>query len=217
MPLMGAVLFACATVAFLQRKFGGGKEPNAKSTRGKSNAETPSKLDRVTVGLLYAAYGLFIIYALLTVVLSVRLGKANDEKFKDRTNNEVLAKVAAGEGLLLTGGDLHLVQLKTRRPVLIDGGGLDGLAYTLESAALMDQILRDVYQIDMFNPPQDAYGAGAVPSMSNQIAWEQLPPSHWSFIREKYKVTEVLTYAGWRLKLPRVASDDMHILYRIPE
>ena len=43
--------------------------------------------------------------------------------FGDRTNDVFFGQVAAGHGLLLTAGDLHLIQLTTRRPVLLDGGG----------------------------------------------------------------------------------------------
>jgi hypothetical protein len=34
--------------------------------------------------------------------------------FRDRTNDAFLSQVAAGDGLLLTAGDLHLIQLRTR-------------------------------------------------------------------------------------------------------
>src|SRR4029434_5159858 len=53
--------------------------------------------------------------------------------FVDRTTSPALAQVANGSGLLLTGGDMQLIQIRTRRPVLINGGGLDGLPYALES------------------------------------------------------------------------------------
>ena len=70
--------------------------------------------------------------------------------FRDRTNDGLFATAARAGGMLLTGGDLHLAQLRTRRPVVIDGGGLDGLAYAVAGAPETERILRDVYGIDFF-------------------------------------------------------------------
>ena len=60
-----------------------------------------------------------------------------------RAPDPVLAVAAAREGHLATAGDLSLVQLRTRRPVLIDGLTLDSLPYAIESGPTVDGILQD--------------------------------------------------------------------------
>lgn len=134
----------------------------------------------------------------------------------DRTNDLFFSSVASGESLLVTGGDLRLIQLRTRRPVLLDGGGLDGLAYALEAGPAMTDILRDVYAIDLFHPPEEGRGAGSIPRFTNRKAWEGYSLQKWREIRRTYKVGEVLTEADWTLTLPTVAEGHQLRLYRIP-
>lgn len=138
------------------------------------------------------------------------------EMFLDRTNNPVFSSAAKGRGMLVTSANLQLVQLRTRRPVLLDGGGLDGLPYALEAGPEMERILRDVYAIDLFNPPEEARGAGAIPRGANRTAWEHYSAAKWQQIRETYSVTQVLAYADWKLALPVIARDNAHVLYEIP-
>jgi hypothetical protein len=137
--------------------------------------------------------------------------------FADRTTDPVMYMASQGDGLLLTGGNLHLVQLRTRRPVLLDGGGLDALPYAPEAAPQMIRILRDVYAIDFFNPPAEARGIGMVPNGANHDAWRAYSRDRWREIRRAYHVTQVLTYAQWTLDLPVAARSPSHVLYDIPE
>ena len=65
--------------------------------------------------------------------------------------------------MLLVAGDLHLIQLRTRRPVLLDTGALDTVMYSLETGAAMQRMLREIYGLDLFNPPPEAIGAGRIP------------------------------------------------------
>ena len=137
--------------------------------------------------------------------------------FRDRTNDALLATAAQGKGLLATGGDLHLIQLRTRRPVVLDGGGLDGLPYALAGGPEMARILRDIYGIDFFNPPAEAHGIGMIPSSFNRRVWEGYPQDRWEEIRRKYNVTQVMTYNDWTLHLPIVAQNARYLLYEIPQ
>jgi hypothetical protein len=140
-----------------------------------------------------------------------------DVAFRDRTNDALLATAARATGMLATGGDLHLVQLRTRRPVVLDGGGLDGLPYALAGGPGMARILRDIYDIDFFNPPAEARGIGMIPSAYNRRIWEAYSQDRWQEIRRKYNVTHVMTYNDWALRLPIVAQNARYLLYEIPE
>jgi len=142
---------------------------------------------------------------------------ARHARFRDWTNDHVFFLASRGEGPLLTGGDLFLVQLRTRRPVLLDGGTLDTLPYALESGPAVDRILRDVYGIDLADPPGDAWGGGGVPSRTNERIWRDFSIEKWRAIRRTYGVTQVLTYGGWQIQLPRAASNGSLTLYAIPD
>lgn len=185
-----------------------------RSTRGAPAADTVAPPLRMT-----AAHTVHVVIALAVVWIASEPVLRADERatlFRDRTNDTVLAAAARGRGLLLTGGDLHLVQLRTRRPVLLPGGGLDGLAYAPESAPALDQILRDVYEIDLFNPPEDAHRRGAVPPEFNRQVWQGYAPERWAAIKGKYNVTQILVPADWNLTLPVVAYGRRLLLYDIP-
>jgi hypothetical protein len=137
--------------------------------------------------------------------------------FRDRTNDGLFATAARTRGMLATGGDLHLAQLRSRRPVLIDGGGLDGLPYAVSGAPETARILRDVYGIDFFQPPPEAHGTGMIPRAFNRRVWEGYSAARWQEIRRAYNVTQVLTYNDWTLHLPIVAQSGSYLLYEIPE
>lgn len=137
--------------------------------------------------------------------------------FRDRTNDNLFATASRGTGMLLTAADLHLMQMRTRRPVLIDGGGLDGLPYALSGALQTERILRDVYRIEFFHPPGEARNVGMIPPSVNRPIWEQYSTDRWREIRRAYNVTQVLTYNDWTLRLPLVAQNAGYLLYEIPE
>jgi hypothetical protein len=112
---------------------------------------------------------------------------------------------------------MQLMQLRTRRPVLINGGGLDGLPYSLAAGPAIERILRDVYAIDLFNPPEEARGRGTIPNDANRVVWERFSVEQWRQIRRTYDVTQVVTAPGWTLALPVAAHDPGFVVYDIPD
>jgi hypothetical protein len=136
----------------------------------------------------------------------------------DRTNNALFAAAAADtKGLIATSGSFHLVQLYTRRPVLLDGGGLDALPYAAESGPAMAQILRDVYDIDLFRPPAEAKGSGVIPHEVNKRAWGKYSRDRWRMIGREYNVSQVLARSDYTIDLPVAAETPSLRLYRIPD
>ena len=91
--------------------------------------------------------------------MAIRTGSASDGLLERSVTSPRLPP--RQNGLLLTGGSLHLIQFRTRRPVLLDGGGLDALPYAPESGPEMQRVLLDVYGIDLLNPPPEAQYAGS--------------------------------------------------------
>jgi len=138
--------------------------------------------------------------------------------FRDWRHDPVFSVAAKGTGLLATGDSLHLIQLKTRRPVLLDGGGIDGIVYSLDAAPAMDRIVRDVYGIDMFHPTAEEHtGAEPISAAVNRRNWQGYSRQKWTEIRRAFGVTQVLTPADWLIDLPIAAQTDDLRLYEIPE
>jgi hypothetical protein len=181
-------------------------EPGSRGARGRLASA------RIVSGSLLGSAAILLL--LLGWQRASNLGWAS---FGDAAERALFETAAAGEGLLLTGGDLHLIQLRTRRPVLIDGGGLDALPYSLEAAPEMERILREVYGIDLFHPPREARGGGRVPQSANRQVWERYSLEQWREIRRRYHVTQVLSNADWRLDLPPLALSRWLKLNEIPE
>jgi hypothetical protein len=132
------------------------------------------------------------------------------------TPDPVLAVAASRQGHLATAGDLSLVQLRTRRPVLIDGLTLDSLPYAIESGPTVGGILETVYDMDLFAPPPEARRGGRIPNDPNREAWQRFDLARWQQIRERYDVRDVLTFGDWTLALPLVVSSPGLRLYAIP-
>ncbi len=143
-------------------------------------------------------------------------GELSGAHFHDRTNDVFFADIARGRGVLLVAGDLHLIQLRTRRPVLLDTGALDTVMYSLETGAPMQRMLRDIYGLDLHHPPPEAVGAGRIPALSHRDTWERYSPEHWREIRRDFGVTQVLAYSDWTLQLPVASQSRRLLLYDIP-
>jgi hypothetical protein len=188
---------------------GAGVEKWRRSAGGGATQAAPS-VRTPYVG--YVAPAVLLCITLLTLGFS----RPRSLIFRDRTNDVFFGQVASGQGLLLTAGDLHLIQLKTRRPVLLDGGGLDGVMYSLEAGPAMERILREVYGVDLLNPPEEARGAGRIPPLATQKVWENYSTDKWRELGRTYHVTQVLTYPDWMLNLPLAAESRRLLLYQIP-
>ena len=150
------------------------------------------------------------------VILTWNLQRPRGFEMTDRTNDVLFRMLSEGRGLLLTGGDLHLVQLRTRRPILLDGGGLDALPYAVESAPEMDRILREVYGVDLLNPPDEARFRGSIPPEFTRTVWQSYSRERWEALASRFGVRQVLTPGDWDLKLPVAVRNRTLTVYDIP-
>ncbi|CAN5766008.1 hypothetical protein BH24ACI5_BH24ACI5_20510 [soil metagenome] len=149
--------------------------------------------------------------------VAYRVPEDRSQLFIDRTNNYVLGAASRSPGLLLTSGDVYQMQLRTRRPHLIEVGALDTVAYMPETAPAMHRILRDIYGVDFFDPPAELRGTGMVTATVHRERWQRFTVEDWREIRKTYHVTQVLTSTDMELALPIVAGDRRLLLYAIPE
>jgi len=165
--------------------------------------------------LTYVAH--LIILSVVVLMTTHQHSEQSGAHFNDRTNDVFFGDVAARPGVLLVAGDLHLIQLRTRRPVLIDTGALDTVMYSLVTGAAMQRMLRDIYGLDLYHPPPDAIGAGRIPALSHRTTWEGYSTEKWRAIRREFGVSQVLAYGDWALKLPVASQSRRLLLYDIPE
>jgi hypothetical protein len=135
----------------------------------------------------------------------------------DRSNDEALAAAAQADGLLVPGPGIDRVQLRTRRPVLLDPQALDMLPYALAAGPELVRILDEVYGIDYFAGPPAGAEAGVVPDQPARAIWEIRSVEQWSALRARFGISHVLVRNSWKLKLPEVARSPRLVLHRIPE
>jgi hypothetical protein len=154
-----------------------------------------------------------VFFALATIdTAKTRAGALDDWR-----DDPLFKAVHEQQGLLATAGNHLIIQLRTRRPILLDAGSLDGVAYTLEASKMVTEILLRVYGLDLFNPPPFE-PTGEVPIEVMRPIWENRSTADWQAIGREYGVTGVLAYPAWRLSLPEVARNNQRemVLYRIP-
>ena len=140
--------------------------------------------------------------------------------FRDRTNDPFYRIVAADRrGLTVTAGSFQLVQLYTRRPVLIDSGALDTMVYAPEGGPATAQIVTDVYGIDFYNPPREIRSTSSIPHDATRFTWSpsRFSAQRWRDLRRTYNISQVVARSDYELDLPIVAEGGGLRLFRIPD
>ena len=127
----------------------------------------------------------------------------------------VLLQARRGSGLVLTADSIHLVQLRTRRPVLLDGAALDGYPYAPASFALAHPILEAVYGIDVMTMRPDV-PEGRLTGPHVEAVWTSRTQAEWQVLAAQFHFVAIVTPSDWTLQLPpEVFSRDL-ALWRIP-
>jgi len=133
---------------------------------------------------------------------------------EDWTNEPFYARIAATGGIVAT-SSIPIIQLKTRRPVLLDYD-ITILGYTPECGPEMQRILKSVYGIDIFDPPKGMYDYGNFDHNLYRRVWEARSLKEWIDIKSKFGVTQVVTYLDWELQLPEMTRNRSYKAYAIP-
>jgi hypothetical protein len=124
-----------------------------------------------------------------------------------------LVALARGEGMVALGPDSYLIQLCTRRPVLLETGALDFIPYVPEAGPEVVRILRVLYARDYFRPSDH----GLIDAESVARVWSGRSTGEWRAVARELGFREILVAAGWHLALPEVARSDGYVLYRVPD
>lgn len=154
--------------------------------------------------LLLSVISLFFFRQVAPGTISLLTGNI---QLHDRTNSDILHTASIRPGILLTAGNMHLIQLVTRRPVLIDGGALDMFPYVPDSGLRFNEIMKKIYGLDIFVKPPDAAHYQGMLTYYHQALWEVRTLAEWQKIRSEFGVTDILTPISWNLKIPIVAKE----------
>jgi len=143
---------------------------------------------------------------------------AGQARLRNWTNDPVLAAVSRGSGLTLTASRIELMQLQTRRGVLLYGAAMNQLTYVPASAPKINEILQRVYGEDLFAPRPDGWvRCGGLMGDSGRQLWAERDVEEWIALSREFGFTDVVTYTDWTTKLPLVARNTKYALYHVPD
>jgi hypothetical protein len=173
-------------------------------------------LSPVARGVLTA--GLIAIAATVAGGGLLRQAIAGRARLKDWTNDPVFARLSQGTGLTLTASRIPLIQLQTRRGVLLYGAAMNQITYVPSSGPKMNEILRKVYGDDILAPrPANWIPCGGLMRASGRELWAQRDLDEWIRLAREFGFSDVVTYADWTAKLPLVARNEKYALYHVPD
>jgi hypothetical protein len=120
-----------------------------------------------------------------------------------------LEELSTRHGLVAVGDSLWTagrVQLRTRRPLLLDPTQINLLLKVPSVGPRMAHILERVYGVNGFDDG---------PSVLDR-AWPQQPPEFWREVGREFGVTDVLVSSSITLQIPKRYGDDNLAIYAIP-
>lgn len=205
LPVYLAIMTAAIVAALIDRRGMIGKPPE--------------RLVRFAVFI--AALAATISLARSVVIPATRATAAEsfleDGRFADHDSDPILHELSLRPGILLLAMDFHLIQIRVRRPVLLEGGALDFFSYVPETGPVLNRMLNEIYGIDLFTPLPPGHRNRGVITNIHRPLWEARPPQEWARLRAAYGITDVLVPGDWRLRLPMLMNDGETAAYGIPE
>lgn len=177
-------------------------------------APLPATLDRKPrqIHPVFPVFSLAVLAALISMLVSA------PQPFSPWTDREIWDTAREGEGLLITSGNQHTIQVRTRRPLLLNVGALDQIVQVPASGPAAARDLEAVYGINLFDPPEDirAGRPGSLLPESSRDVFESRTREEWADIARRYGATQVLTDAAWTLDLAVAEGNETWTLYTLP-
>lgn len=125
-------------------------------------------------------------------------------------------RVSRDSGLLINTSEDAMLAMKTRRPVWFDMAAFDGFPMVSAAALMLEQGLQDIYGVSILSDPGEKYrNRGILPSEKHRELWEQRTAEEWRILGEKYGFNGIVTPAGWRLNLPRLAENEQSAYFTL--
>jgi hypothetical protein len=111
-----------------------------------------------------------------------------------------------------------LVQLRTRRPVLLNGEAMNQITYVPQSGPAMNEIVKGIYGDDILKPrPAWWQNWGGLMAHSGYELWQAREPAEWRRLSREFGFTQIVTGREWKLRLPVLARSETLILYGASE
>lgn len=151
--------------------------------------------------------------ALVAVMQAVpQRGWRRDVLSADFRSDPLLQLIHARPGAIVTGPGVYMLQLRSRRAVLLDTVAIDFIPYVPQAAPAMARIFRDVYGSDLLSP-----STGLLDEATVRSRWEGREPEEWRRLGRELGFTDVLAAADWQLRLPPLSSSPQYALYALAE
>jgi hypothetical protein len=166
-----------------------------------------------------AAWPIFSCLCLTLVGLqAAKQLEAKNGRFNDWHNDPVFAAAARSEGLLLTAPRMGVVQLRSRRGILLNGEAMNQLTYVPASGPAMNRMLNKIYGDDLLTPrPAGWIKAGGLMRYSAYDLWQNRTRDEWRRLANEFGFRQIVTYPDWKLNLPLAASSRDFLLYEVPD
>jgi hypothetical protein len=188
-----------------------------RSGRGIAKALPPATILSWKNSFLAARSIIAVACLALVMVPLVRNAQARYRSFIKIESDPALVAAGRQSGLLLIGPRMQLVQLHTRRPVLLNGEAMNQLTYVPDSGPPMNTIVKRIYGDDLLAPrPAGWEPCGGLMHSSGYLLWQQRGAAEWQQLARDFGFTNVLTPADWKLKLPVLARSKTRVLYGVP-
>lgn len=137
----------------------------------------------------------------------------NLKHYKDISNSNLHLEISKKSGILLTCPNCSHFQLTSRSPILVEIDTMDDLAYAPYIADSFNNILKEVYHLDLMNRPKNWNRTIHVPKDAIKSIWEDRTREEWVTIIRKYGLKGVVTPKHWNLKLNSFGDDKYSFFY----
>ncbi|HET6881160.1 MAG TPA: hypothetical protein VFI31_13450 [Pirellulales bacterium] len=165
---------------------------------------------------LAALASIAVCLALISVAL-IEQCRAGSQLLAEAENDPALVAARRQPGMLLAVPRMCLVQLRTRRPVLLNGEAMNQITYVPQSGPAMNHIVKRVYGDDILTPrPRWWQNWGGLMEHSAYDLWQSRDAEEWRRLSREFGFTNIVTSREWTLQLPVVARSDKLILYGVP-
>jgi len=115
--------------------------------------------------------------------------------------------------LITTSGTVNYANRYALKPILLDTHSLDFLPYHPYLLPRAFEILKDVYGVDIENPP-NRYDPH-IPDDFIKESFEDKEKSDWKLLEEKYNAGYVVVPTEWKIKLDLFKNNKSFSIYKI--
>lgn len=154
--------------------------------------------------------------AVIVGVLMLTMPTKNEFASLPREREDpVILEAQLGSGSLINGPKMFLMQIRTRRPIMMNfEGGINQIVYVPDSGPAINELLNEIYGTDLTVPPKSV-GHDFLQLEHIRAVFENRPSDEWQSLGDRYSATQVIVRADWDLQLPLRSESEAFRLYDI--